>query len=478
MNKITDIFDKAMLDKYNTTGPRYTSYPTAVAFHNEFSEEDFACSVEQLTKEKQTPSLSLYLHIPFCHSLCYYCGCNKIVTRNQDKVETYLTYIKKEITLRSAAFSSFEVKNIHFGGGTPSFLSPLQFADLLAHIKQCFNLSTRLEQSIEIDPRRIELPYIDELFHLGFNRISIGVQDVNKSVQEKINRVQSTKFVKDIIERAKSLGIASVNIDLIYGLPGQSNKSVETTLNEVKKMNPDRISLFSYAHMPSLFPAQRKIKNEWMPSSDTKFSLFKQSIQTLSAQGYRFIGMDHFAKDTDELSISAKNRTLHRNFQGYTSDDSDCLLGLGVSSISNLQTAYSQNVKKLKDYYQAIDALAHDTINEPKELLNDGKQTRLIEKGLCLTTADQIHRAIINQLMCNLYVDKAQFSEKYDIDFDQYFSESLAQLTPFIDDNLLTNNKEQIKIHPRGRLLVRNICMNFDQYLSAPAHQMRYSRVI
>lgn len=456
-----DFFDKSMLDKYNTTGPRYTSYPTAVAFHTDFTETDFSLNVQRLQTSKTTPSLSLYLHIPFCHSLCYYCGCNKIVTRNQDKVEQYLAYLKQEIRLRASQFEGFVVDSVHFGGGTPSFLSALQLDDLLREARSYYTFAETIEQSIEIDPRRINLDYVDELYDIGFNRLSIGVQDINKSVQEKINRVQSTTFICELIARAKTLGFSSVNIDLIYGLPGQDESKLKNTLLEVKRMNPDRISLFSYAHMPSLFPAQRKIKEQWMPSSDLKFSLFQQSIHSLCDLGFEFIGMDHFAKPSDELSQAAKAHTLNRNFQGYTTDQSDCLLGLGVSSISSLGSAYAQNVKKLSDYYEALDGV------KP-----------LLEKGVNLSDDDIINRAIINQLMCNFYVDKKEFETKFDIQFDDYFADCLAQLQPFEEDKLVSNDSDSIIIHPRGRLLVRNICMSFDEYIVSPAHQLRYSRVI
>ncbi|MGB3725604.1 MAG: oxygen-independent coproporphyrinogen III oxidase [Glaciecola sp.] len=458
--KVSDFFDKTMLDKYNTAGPRYTSYPTAVAFSDTFKEEDFSQAFEA-TRDTHNNSLSLYLHIPFCHSLCYYCGCNKIVTRNQDKIEKYLSYLKKEIQQRASMFSTSVVNQIHFGGGTPSFLSGAQLHDLLQYIEQHFSLATNCEKSIELDPRKLDENYIDELSNMGFTRLSIGVQDVNKSVQEKINRVQSTRLIKALIKRAKLRGFASVNIDLIYGLPGQSEKSLLETLAQVKIMDPDRISLFSYAHMPQLFPAQRKIKDHWLPSPDTKFHLFRLCIKTLNDIGYDYIGMDHFAKPEDELSIAAKNATLSRNFQGYTTDQANTLLGLGVSSISNLGNAYAQNYKKLSDYYHAID--------------NTGLA---LEKGLRLHDEDIIHRAIIHQLMCNFTVDKATFSQQYHIEFDEYFADSLNQLAPFENDNLLSNTPISITIHPRGRLLVRNICMSFDQYLQKPMHQLRYSRVI
>lgn len=459
--KVSDFFDKSMLDKYNTAGPRYTSYPTAVAFHDDYNEGQFTQSIAQLKQSGEAKTLSLYLHIPFCHSLCYYCGCNKIVTRNQDKIEDYLRYLKKEIAYRSEQFKGFVIDAIHFGGGTPSFLDQKQLHSLLDYIEQHLDVQETCEKSIEIDPRELELQYINDLYEMGFRRMSIGVQDVNKEVQEKINRVQSTDFIKEMIIRAKSLGFHSVNIDLIYGLPGQSQASLLETLKHVKIMDPDRISLFSYAHMPNLFAAQRKIKDAWLPGPDAKFDLFRTAINELVKQGYEFIGMDHFAKPEDELSISANNKTLARNFQGYTTDQASALLGLGVSSISNLGNAYAQNYKKLSEYYAAID-----------------KQSNAIEKGVALSYDDIVHRSIIHQLMCNFYVNKHDFSAQYNIDFDVYFKDALAQLDSFVKDNLLSNKDDSIVIHPRGRLLVRNICMNFDQFLQKPMHQLRYSRVI
>lgn len=458
---ISDYFDSAMLSKYNTAGPRYTSYPTAVSFKCDYSESDFKASIKNIIASEESKSLSLYLHIPFCHSLCYYCGCNKIVTRNKDKIETYLAYLKKEISLRSKKFKDFTIDAIHFGGGTPSLLETEQLFHLIVFIKQQFKVEIACEKSIEIDPRELPPNYLNDLYIMGFTRISIGVQDVNKDVQSKINRVQSTSFIKSIIKQAKTLGFRSVNIDLIYGLPGQSQSTLLDTLHEVKLMDPDRISLFSYAHMPNLFAAQRKIKDEWLPKASEKLALFQTAINNLLAQGYVYIGMDHFAKPSDELSVAAANKTLTRNFQGYTTDQASTLLGLGVSSISNLGNSYAQNFKKLNEYYTAID-----------------KAESALEKGVILDRDDVVHRALIHQLMCNFFVDKAKFSKDYQIDFDNYFANSLSQLDVYIDDNLVSNNSTDLTIHPRGRLLVRNICMNFDQYIKQPMHQIRYSRVI
>lgn len=466
INNCTDISmgemcNDTLLQKYNTAGPRYTSYPTAVSFINEFSENDFKCSVEKLQRAHTGTKLSLYIHIPFCHSLCYYCACNKIVTRNKDKLDRYLNYLKKEIERRSQLFGSFTVDKLHFGGGTPSFLSETQLNDLLTFIKKKFTFDNTIEQSIEIDPRNLPKNYLRDLHLLGFTRLSFGVQDVNLDVQGKINRIQSTALLESLISEAKQLGFNSINLDLIYGLPGQNVTTLEETLAVVKDLDPDRISLFNYAHMPQLFAAQRKIKDAWLPTAEQKFTLFKFLAANLIDQGYHFIGMDHFAKPNDELSVAAKEKRLYRNFQGYTTDKSNCILGLGVSSISSLGASYSQNVKKLNEYYSAID-----------------NNNSTLEKGLLLTCDDEIRRSLIQQLMCNFYINKKDFSKQHQINFDAYFAKSLNELAPYAEDGLLSETEDAINVHVKGRLLIRNICMNFDAHIENDIHKMRYSRVI
>ncbi|WP_352109287.1 oxygen-independent coproporphyrinogen III oxidase [Glaciecola sp. XM2] len=458
---INHYFDQKVMQKYNTAGPRYTSYPTAVAFEAIDDGQLLTSALSTLSQSSDAKKLSLYMHIPFCHSLCYYCGCNKIVTRHADKADVYLDYLIKEIQSQAKHASNCSVDSLHLGGGTPSFLSPSQIARLITATRAAFTFNPDLEMSIEVDPREIELSYVDELAALGFNRLSIGVQDIDEKVQQSINRVQSTSFIRNLIARARQVGFHSVNVDLIYGLPHQTQDSFQSTLDEMRIMDPDRISLFSYAHMPQLFAAQRKIKDQWLPDAQNKFALFRQAISELTNQGYVFIGMDHFAKPTDELSKAKTEQRLFRNFQGYTTSGAHATLGLGVSSISSIDNVYVQNHKKLKDYYSAIDEQGHAT-----------------SKGVKLTEDDNIRRALIHALMCNLHVNKQRFAKHYNIDFDAYFAKSLASLSPFIEDKLVTNTAEDIIIHERGRLIVRNICMSFDQYLDKPLHQMRYSRVI
>lgn len=456
---MSDIFNLTakLLSKYNINGPRYTSYPTALEFNTEFGNAEFELAVHN----SESKDLSLYVHVPFCHSLCYYCGCNKIVTRHKHKADIYLDYLEREIISRAKLFTNHKVQQLHLGGGTPSFLSAEQFSRLIENLKSHFVFKDKVEMSIEIDPREIELDLLDHLKSLGFNRLSFGVQDTNIEVQEAINRVQDTEFVHQLIERGRALNYDSVNIDLIYGLPHQTEALFANTLSKVLELNPDRISLFSYAHLPSRFAAQRKIKDEWLPQTNDKLKLMLNAIDTLTDNGYVSIGMDHFAKPDDELAVAQKAGALHRNFQGYTTQGECDLLGLGVSSISSVGMSFSQNYKDLKDYYAAIDANA-----------------QAVEKGLLLQRDDIIRGTVIKQLMCNFNLDKAKMGEALAIDFDQYFAEDLTKLQVFIDDGLIDMDDKHIFIKPHARLLIRNIAMSFDAYMAKQLNKQRFSRVI
>jgi oxygen-independent coproporphyrinogen-3 oxidase len=453
----TQFFDNALLKKYNTSGPRYTSYPTALEFHDQFKHDHLVQAIEASPNRE----LSLYVHIPFCHSLCYYCGCNKVITRHRDKADTYLEFLAEEIASRAPLFKDYTVKQLHWGGGTPSFLRHEQITKLVELLKEKFTFAEQVEMSIEIDPREIEMDLAEHLYSLGFNRLSIGVQDIDEKVQQTINRVQSTEFIENFIAHAKEVGFKSINIDLIYGLPHQTIDTFTRTLNKAHEMDVDRISLFSYAHIPARFAAQRKLRDEWLPSVDEKFALMKLAIEKLCDFGYDFIGMDHFAKPQDELSIAQKDGTLHRNFQGYTTKGNCDLLGLGVSSISAIGNSFSQNTKELQDYYKAIDKQAHAHV-----------------KGVSLSTDDIIRGEVIRELMCNLYVDKAKISAKFDINFDEYFAEDLPLLETFINDGLVSNTSESIQVVQKARLLIRNICMSFDAYMKQHVNKQRFSRVI
>lgn len=453
-----ELFDPARLKKYNINGPRYTSYPTALTFSG-LSEP---APLEKALSVTQASGVSLYVHIPFCHSLCYYCGCNKIVTRHQEKADRYLDYLEKEIQRRAPAFRHRKVEQIHLGGGTPGFLTEQQQTRLAGMLKSAFDVVSDAEMSIEIDPRRTTPAYLRHLASLGYNRLSIGVQDTDYRVQEAINRVQSTSHIATLVDCARSAGFKSVNLDLIYGLPHQTADTFASTLAAVKAMAPERISLFSYAHLPERFAAQRKIKDEWLPSAQVKTGLMKQAITSLTQAGYEMIGMDHFALPSDELAEAQRNKKLHRNFQGYTTRGDLDLLGLGVSSISAAGNAYLQNPKTLNDYYGKLDS------NE-----------EVAEKGVFLSPSDLLRRYVIQQLMCNLAVDFAATEALFGIQFRHHFEPELAALKEFEEDGLLQVTGTGIEVFPSARLFIRIICMTFDAYLKGSAAiQHRYSRVI
>ena len=467
------LFDQTILDKYNTPAPRYTSYPTALSFKHDFNASDYTQAIEAGATANHQQALSLYIHIPFCHSLCYYCGCNKIVTRHAHKADEYIDYLVKEILSRANDFNRYQVRQIHFGGGTPSFLSATQLQKILSIIKSTFSCADQIDLGIEIDPRRIAVTYIDELACLGFNRLSIGVQDVNTDVQEKINRVQSTIFIHELVSRAKMRSFTSVNLDLIYGLPSQTIQAFDKTLDEIIAIDPDRISLFSYAHLPEQFAAQRKIKDEWLPNAQDKMALLQLSVNRLTQAGYIFIGMDHFAKPEDELCKALDKGELHRNFQGYTTKQYSALLGLGVSSISSIDSIYVQNSKDLKDYYARIDnGCAVDSSASTQD------PSVFIDKGVCLSQDDLIRRDVIQMLICNFSLNMSSIENQHGIVFDQYFAKELSQLKAFEAEGLLYLTPHQIIVAEKGRMIIRHICMKFDAQLSTAAHHNRFSKGI
>jgi oxygen-independent coproporphyrinogen III oxidase len=451
------VWDQALIEKYNYSGPRYTSYPTALEFSESFDYQ----ALMQATHVYPEKALSLYIHIPFCHKLCYFCGCNKVITRHQEKADKYLDYLEKEIQQQSPYFNNRIVSQLHWGGGTPTFLLPAQITRLMTLLRTHFQFSSEAEISIEVDPREIELSTIDHLAKEGFNRLSLGVQDFDKKVQKAVNREQDEDFIKQLLTRAKEQGFHSTNLDMIYGLPLQTKDSFAFTLEKVLALDPARLSIFNYAHMPSLFAAQRKINEDDMAKPAEKLAMLQHTIKFLTESGYQFIGMDHFAKPNDELAIAQKKGILHRNFQGYTTQQDADLLGLGVSAISQIGHCYSQNQKKLSDYYQQIEQLGH-------------AQWR----GVGLNKDDLIRREVIKQLICNFKLNKQDIEATFDIQFDQYFAEDLKLLQTFIDDKLVTMNTDEICVSSTGKLLIRNICMCFDVYLRVQARQQQFSRVI
>lgn len=450
-------WDQSMIEKYNYSGPRYTSYPTALEFDDSFTEDQLLTSI----KNSKSDKLSLYIHIPYCAKLCYYCGCNKVITRHQHKADQYLEYLAAEIIKRAPLFKNYLVTQIHWGGGTPTFLRPDQILKLSELIRANFNVAEIGEYSIEVDPREIELTMLDTLKEAGFNRISIGVQDFNKKVQIAVNREQDEQFIFDLMAKAKELGFVSTNIDLIYGLPHQTPETFAETMQRVLDLDPDRLSVFNYAHLPSRFAAQRKIKDEDLASPQQKLDMLHQTIETLTGAGYQYIGMDHFAKPDDELSILQNEGRLHRNFQGYTTQEECDLLGLGVSSISQIGDCYAQNQKDIRPYFESIDANGH-----------------ALWKGCGLNRDDEIRRVVIKQLICHFELDMAQIDDKLGINFEEYFVEDLKLLQTFIDDELVNITDRKITISPTGRLLIRNICICFDVYYREKARQQQFSRVI
>lgn len=451
------IWDLELIQKYNHSGPRYTSYPTALEFNESYNNDDFIAAAQRYPERP----LSLYVHIPFCHKLCYFCACNKVITRHRHKIDLYLDYLEKEIETRAPLFKNRTVTQIHWGGGTPTYLDEAQSSRLMTMLNTHFTISDKAEISIEMDPREIELSMLDHLRHIGFNRISIGIQDFNKEVQKLVNREQDEDFIFALMKHARELGFVSTNVDLIYGLPMQNVESFMYTLEKIVELNPDRMSIFNYAHLPSRFAAQIKIKDELLPKPETKLTILQQSIEFLGANGYKFIGMDHFAKPDDELAIAQAKGVLHRNFQGYTTQEECDLLGLGVSAISLLGDSYAQNHKELKQYYADVEM-----------------RGIALHKGLTLTRDDCIRRDVIKALICNFSLNFNRLAQQYNIDFNQYFAEDLALLKPLAEDGLLDIGADQITVSPKGRLLIRNICLCFDIYSRQQARRQQFSRII
>ena len=457
MSEQAIVWDLALIQKYNYSGPRYTSYPTALEFNQSYDEAAFQRAAARYPERP----LSLYVHIPFCHKLCYFCGCNKLVTRQTHKADEYLAVLAQEIAQRAPLFAGRKVGQMHWGGGTPTYLSKAQLSQLVTMLRQHFDSLPDAEMSIEVDPREIELDVLDHLRSEGFNRLSMGVQDFNKEVQRLVNREQDEAFIFALIARAKALGFNSTNIDLIYGLPKQTPESFAYTLQRVAELSPDRLSVFNYAHMPNLFAAQRKIKDADLPSAQQKLDILQHTIASLTESGYQFIGMDHFARPDDELAVAQREGKLHRNFQGYTTQGDSDLLGLGVSAISMLGDSYAQNQKELKVYYSSVEAQGH-----------------ALWRGLAMTEDDCLRREVIKTLICNFKLDYLAIERQFDINFADYFAEDLQLLAPFERDGLVERDEQGIQVTPRGRLLIRNICMCFDIYLRQQARTQQFSRVI
>ena len=453
-------FDYQLIEKYDLAGPRYTSYPTAVQFSDEFSLGDYQ---QQAAYSNQSGrALSLYFHLPFCDTICYYCACNKIVTKNRKRAQPYLDRLYNEIKMQSQLFDgSRKVKQLHWGGGTPTFISHDQMRELMEMTRASFNLhdDDSGEYSIEIDPREADTKTISLLRELGFNRISLGVQDVNPRVQKAVNRIQPIEKTAEVINAARTSGFHSASIDLIYGLPHQTEDSFADTLETVLQLDPDRLSIFNYAHLPDMFKTQKQINSDELPSARVKLGIHENSINTLTAAGYVYIGMDHFAKPDDELAIAQRNHNLYRNFQGY-STHADCdLIGMGVTSIGMINDSYSQNLRAIDEYTNSID--------------ND---KLAIFRGITLKKDDKLRRHVITELICNFKLDIKSTEKKYNIVFADYFSSELLTLKNMQEDGLVNISDSAISVSAKGSLFIRNICMSFDVYLKH--HSARFSKVL
>ena len=454
-----------MLARFDVSGPRYTSYPTADRFVEAFGPADYSGAARQrrLGMNASKTPISLYVHIPFCASLCYYCACNKIITRHASRGREYLRYLEKETALHVAQLGAHTpVSQLHLGGGTPTFLSDDELTELMRMLRDAFSFAPDGEYSIEIDPRTVDAGRLAHLARLGFNRLSFGVQDFDPDVQQAVHRIQPAQQVFDLVASARALQFQSINVDLIYGLPRQTSASFDRTLKQICELRPDRIALYAYAHLPERFKPQRRIAASELPYAATKVEMLSRSIAALTAAGYVYIGMDHFALPDDELAQAQDHGTLQRNFQGYSTHGACDMIGLGVSAIGRVGDAFTQNAKDLVGYYAALDA---------------GRLP--VARGLRLSEDDHIRADLIQRIMCNGVVDIAAFEARHPIDFSVYFAPELRELRRLAADGLVVVTPARIAATSRGRLLLRIIAMCFDAYLANPgASAAKYSKAL
>jgi oxygen-independent coproporphyrinogen-3 oxidase len=457
-------FDLDLIKRYDKSGPRYTSYPTAPQMQTSLGEAEYRQVALQTNEGASPRPLSLYFHLPFCNTVCYYCGCNKIVTKDRSRARPYLDRLEKELTLQGELYErSRPVTQLHWGGGTPTFISHEEMEQLMRQTARHFSLlpDDEGEYSIELDPREVKPGTLQLLRRLGFNRMSMGVQDFDPKVQKAVNRIQPESDTLAVLHEARQLGFRSINMDLIYGLPFQSVESFTRTLDKIIDAEPDRLSVFNYAHLPEMFKPQRRINEADLPAPSAKLEILQMVIEKLTHAGYEYIGMDHFAKPEDELAVAQKNGTLYRNFQGY-STHADCdLVGMGVTAISMVGSSYWQNVKTESEY---------------NERLDNGRLP--VFRGLLMSEDDRIRRAVIMQLICHFRLDFKQIEDQFRIRFTDYFSEELAGLASMQEDGLLELEESGLKVTDRGVLLIRNICMLFDAYIQKRRQQNQYSKVI
>jgi oxygen-independent coproporphyrinogen III oxidase len=455
--------DEALIRRFDMPGPRYTSYPTADRFHEGFDAKTQAKWLDHRDRIERDKPLSLYVHLPFCASICYYCACNKVITKDHSKSAKYLDYLEKEIRLATSYLpNSRNVTQMHFGGGTPTFLNAGELSRLMRMLRDHFEFAPDGEYAIEIDPRSADTKMIHLLADLGFNRMSIGVQDFNEDVQKAVHRIQPEEMTMATLETARECGFQSINMDLIYGLPRQTPETFGRTLERVLRASPDRVALYSYAHLPARFKPQRRIDPADMPSAQTKLDIMLSAINMMLDAGYQFVGMDHFARADDELAVAQRNGSLHRNFQGYTTQ-ADCdLLALGVSSISKIGASFGQNMKTLDEYYEALD-----------------RGVLPITRGFELSSDDLVRRDVIMDLMCQGDVNMRQISDTHGVVFQEYFAPEIAQLRQqFEPEEMVEVSEDRILITPKGRFFLRGIAMVFDHYFQSQVNPGRFSKLI
>lgn len=459
---MTHVIPEDLLRRFDIPGPRYTSYPTADRFVEAFSESDYIMALQQRSAGSMALPLSLYVHIPFCESVCYYCACNKVITKHHERAAEYLRYVSREVELQVEHFGrGHNVSQLHLGGGTPTFLSDAELEDLMAMIRRNFSLVPGGEYSVEVDPRTVTAERLKTLHRLGFNRLSFGVQDFDPAVQKAVHRVQPAEQVFQLVQAARDTGFESINVDLIYGLPLQTPESFARTLAQVNALRPDRIALYAYAHLPARFKPQRRIVSAELPSGADKLSMLSASLDAFSEGGYVYVGMDHFALPDDALAVAKRQGRLHRNFQGYSTQPDCDLIALGVSAIGRIGATYSQNAKTLEEYYDALD------------------QGRLpIVRGLAVNRDDLVRRSVIMALMCQGEVQFESIELGHLIDFRRYFARELEALAELAEQGLVTLDASGIQVTSTGWYLVRAIAMTFDRYLQVDKDRARFSRII
>ncbi len=458
------VLNPELLQRYDVAGPRYTSYPTADRFVEAFGEADYLQALEQRRDGVGTKAypLSLYVHIPFCESLCYYCACNKIITKHHERGAEYLRYLEREVDLNIAHLGQGQVvSQLHLGGGSPTFLSDAELEQLMAMLRRNFQLAPGGEYSVEIDPRTVTRERLAHLAKLGFNRLSFGVQDFEPAVQKAVHRIQPAEQVFDLVAASRELGFESVNVDLIYGLPMQTPETFERTLEQITQLRPDRIALYAYAHLPERFKPQRRIHTQDLPPAASKLVMLSSAMRVLMAAGYVYVGMDHFALPTDALAVAKRQGRLHRNFQGYSTQPDCDLIALGVSSIGRVGPTFSQNVKTLDEYY---------------DLLNQGRLP--VVRGMALSRDDLVRRTVIMALMCQGSVLFESIELSHLVDFKQYFAAEMDSLAVMQDQGLLTIDDTGVHVSELGWFFVRGVAMVFDKYLQADKNRARFSKII